>query len=107
MTFCLLRITIDLDESTEEHLASKVRKVSRSIVQLGNHLKRCRFDRGDMSQDALAKAIGVTRQTIIAIEKGHFVPSTLLALKLARFLGKPLEEIFHIVDDGPAKSEGE
>lgn len=48
--------------------------------------------------DSPAKAIGVTRQTIIALEKGHFVPSTLLALKLARFFGKPLEEIFYIVE---------
>jgi putative transcriptional regulator len=68
-------------------------------MRLGNELKRCRFDRGDMSQDALAKAIGVTRQTIISIEKGHFVPSTLLSLKIARFFGKPLEEIFRIIED--------
>ncbi|HVX65244.1 MAG TPA: helix-turn-helix transcriptional regulator [Bryobacteraceae bacterium] len=69
-------------------------------MRLGNQLKRCRFDRQDLSQDALAKAIGVTRQTIISIEKGHFVPSTLLALKLARYFGKPVEEIFQIVEDG-------
>ncbi len=68
-------------------------------MTLGNELKRCRFDRGDMSQDALAKAVGVTRQTIISIEKGRFVPSTLLSLKLARFFGKSVEEIFHIVED--------
>ena len=53
-----------------------------------------------MSQDSLAKAIGVTRQTIISIEKGRFVPSTLLTLKLARFFSKPVEEIFHLIDDG-------
>lgn len=77
------------------------------LVRLGNQLKRCRFDRDDLSQDSLAKAIGVTRQTIIAIEKGHFVPSTLLALKLARFFGKPLDEIFHIIDDDSAGTGGE
>lgn len=54
-----------------------------------------------MSQGSLAKAIGVTRQTIIAIEKGRFVPSTLLALKLARFFGTPVEQIFRIEDDSP------
>jgi putative transcriptional regulator len=81
------------------------RKAGRGSMRLGNQLKRCRFDRGDMSQDSLAKAIGVTRQTIISIEKGHFVPSTLLALKLARFFGRPAEEIFHIVDDGPVEGE--
>jgi putative transcriptional regulator len=73
-------------------------------MRLGNQLKRCRFERDDLSQDSLAKAIGVTRQTIISIEKGHFVPSTLLALKLARYFGKPLEEIFHIVEDGDGEA---
>jgi putative transcriptional regulator len=76
-------------------------------TKLGNQLKRCRFERGDMSQDSLAKAIGVTRQTIISIEKGHFVPSTLLALKLAQYFAKPLEEIFHIIDDGAGGESAE
>ena len=76
-------------------------------MKLANQLKRCRFDSGDMSQDALAKAIGVTRQTIISIEKGHFVPSTLLTLKLARFFHKPVEQIFHLVEDGAAETEFE
>jgi putative transcriptional regulator len=56
-----------------------------------------------MSQDSLAKAIGVTRQTIISIEKGRFVPSTVLALRLARFFGKPVEELFQLADDGPGE----
>ena len=76
-------------------------------MRLGNQLKRYRFERGDMSQDSLAKAIGVTRQTIISIEKGRFVPSTLLTLKLARFFGRPVEEIFHIIDDGAGEAGGE
>ena len=75
-------------------------------MRLGNELKRWRFEKGDMSQESLAKAIGVTRQTIIAIEKGRFVPSTLLALKLARFFGRPLEEVFHIVEDEPKEAKG-
>ena len=68
------------------------------IVKLGNHLKRCRFDFEDMTQEELAQAVGVTRQTIISIEKGRFVPSTLLALKLAKFFKKPVEDIFFILD---------
>ena len=60
-----------------------------------------------MSQDSLAKAIGVTRQTIISIEKGRFVPSTLLTLRLARFFSKPVEEIFHIIDDDAMEAGGE
>ena len=68
-------------------------------MKLGNNLRRCRFDRNEMSQEDLAKEIGVTRQTIHSIEKGKFVPSTLLAFKLARFFKKPVEELFFIIDD--------
>jgi putative transcriptional regulator len=68
-------------------------------MRLGNNLRRCRFDRNEMSQEELANAIGVTRQTIHSIEKGKFVPSTLLALKLARFFGKTVDEIFYIIED--------
>ncbi len=69
-------------------------------MKLRNNLRRCRFDRDEMSQQALAEAVDVTRQTILSIEKGRFVPSTLLALKLACFFGKPVEEIFYIIEDG-------
>ena len=68
-------------------------------LKLGNDLKRCRFDHETISQQALANAVGVTRLTIHSIENGKFVPSTLLAMKLARFFGKTVEEIFFIVDD--------
>jgi putative transcriptional regulator len=47
-----------------------------------------------LTQEELASAVGVTRQTIIAIEKGNYVPSVLLALKLASRLGTPVEELF-------------
>ncbi len=52
-----------------------------------------------MSQEALAEAVGVTRQTILSIEKGRFVPSTLLSLKLARYFKKRVEDIFYIIDE--------
>lgn len=68
-------------------------------MKLGNDLKRCRFDQDDMTQEELAHAVGVTRQTIISIEKGRFVPSTLLALKLAKFFKKPVEDIFFLLED--------
>ena len=48
----------------------------------------------NISQDDLAKQIEVSRQTINAMEKGKYVPSTVLALKLARFFNKPVEDIF-------------
>jgi putative transcriptional regulator len=68
-------------------------------MKLGNNLRRCRFDHNDMSQEDLANIIGVTRQSIHSIEKGKFVPSTLLALKLAKYFNKTVEEIFYIIDD--------
>jgi putative transcriptional regulator len=51
-----------------------------------------------MTQQQLADAIGVSRQTINAIESGKFVPSTVLALKMARLFEKPVEEIFTLED---------
>jgi putative transcriptional regulator len=68
-------------------------------MKLGNNLKRCRFDKDDISQEALANAVGVSRQTIISIEKGRFVPSTLLALKIAEFFNKTVEDIFFNIKD--------
>lgn len=50
----------------------------------------------NLTQEELAKALDVTRQTIIAIEKGNYTPSVLLALKIARFFNKPVESIFNI-----------
>lgn len=52
-----------------------------------------------MTQQQLAEAADVSRQTINAIESGKFVPSTVLALKIARIFGKQVEEIFQLEDD--------
>lgn len=49
----------------------------------------------NITQEQLAQAIGVTRQTIIAIEKGNYTPSVLLAFKLARFFKVTIEDIFY------------
>jgi putative transcriptional regulator len=68
-------------------------------MKLGNRLKRHRFNHNDISQEALANELGVTRQTIHSIERAKFVPSTLLALKIARYFGCPVEEIFFIEDE--------
>lgn len=53
----------------------------------------------NVSQEELAKKIEVSRQTINAMEKGKYVPSTVLALKLSRFFKKPVEEIFALEDN--------
>jgi len=50
----------------------------------------------NLTQDELAKQIGVSRQTINSIEKGRYVPSTVLALKISRVFGKPVNEIFEL-----------
>jgi putative transcriptional regulator len=52
----------------------------------------------NISQEELAKQISVSRQTINAMEKGKYVPSTVLALKLSRFFENPVEEIFTLED---------
>lgn len=53
----------------------------------------------NLTQQQLADAVGVSRQTINTIEAGKFVPSTVLALKIAKVFNKPLEEIFILEDN--------
>ncbi|HUQ84763.1 MAG TPA: helix-turn-helix transcriptional regulator [Candidatus Limnocylindrales bacterium] len=48
----------------------------------------------NVTQEEFAKEIGVSRQTVIAIEKGNYIPSLLLGLKIAKFFKKPVEEVF-------------
>lgn len=64
-------------------------------VELKNDVYEVRT-RLRMTQEDLAHAVGVSRQTIIAIEKGNYVPSVLLALKIALFFKKRVEEIFYL-----------
>ncbi len=52
----------------------------------------------DITQQQLAEAVGVSRQTIVAIENNRFLPSTPLALKISRYFGKPVESIFILED---------
>ena len=65
--------------------------------RLNNRLHEVRAERG-LTQAALAQMVGVSRKTINTVENGVFVPSTLLALKLARALGKTVEELFSLDD---------
>lgn len=68
-------------------------------MKLGNNIRRLRFENDEMSQEELAAALGVTRQTIHSIEKGKFIPSALLAMQIARYFGRRVEEVFNIIDE--------
>jgi putative transcriptional regulator len=61
---------------------------------VANAIRRLRFERGEMTQQALADACGVTRQTIIALEAGRYAPSLELAFRIADALGARIEEVF-------------
>ena len=63
-----------------------------------NRLKVARAEK-DLTQEDLAKLIGVSRQSINAIESARYVPSTVLALKMAQVFGKPVEEIFFLEEE--------
>ena len=65
-------------------------------MKLNNNLRKYRFEHNEISQQDLANEIGVTRLTIHSIEKGKFIPSTLLALKLANFFKVKVEDIFYL-----------
>ncbi len=62
--------------------------------RLSNNIRKLRFENGQMTQQQLADKVGVTRQTIIAIESGKYAPSLPLAFKIARNFGVPIEAIF-------------
>jgi putative transcriptional regulator len=68
-------------------------------VPLANRIRVLRAER-NISQSELAAAIDVSRKTISTVEVGRFVPSTVIALKLARYFGVPVEEIFALAEDG-------
>jgi putative transcriptional regulator len=68
-------------------------------LRLENNLRKFRFELGEISQQDLANAVGVTRLTIHSIETGKFNPSTLLALKIAHYFDVRFEEVFFLVED--------
>jgi putative transcriptional regulator len=72
-------------------------------MNLRNRLKEIRLQK-ELTQESLAAAVGVTRQTIIAIEKSKFIPSVKLTLELAAALDTPLEVMFWLEDSRGGKS---
>jgi len=67
-------------------------------TRITNNIRRLRFDAGEMTQQGLADAVGVTRQTIIAIEQGKYSPSLEVAFKIALVFGISLTEVFGYSD---------
>lgn len=67
-------------------------------TRVSNRIRRLRFDNGEMTQAELAASLGVTRQTIIAIEQGRYSPSLEMAFRIARVFDLPIDEVFHYSD---------
>lgn len=65
-----------------------------AATRVKNDIRRLRFEHGEMTQQQLAERVGVTRQTIVAIEKGKYSPSLEAAFRIARVFGAPLETVF-------------
>jgi len=66
----------------------------RRMVKIINNIRRLRFDHGEMTQEDLANKAGCTRQTIIALEQGKYVPSLELAFKIATIFNVKVEDVF-------------
>jgi len=73
--------------------------VTAKPTKVTNEVRALRFRHGEMTQAELAERVGVTRQTIIAIEQGRYSPSLEVAFRIARVFGVPLEEAFQYPDD--------
>ena len=71
-------------------------------TRVSNSIRALRFAAGEMTQADLADRVGVTRQTIIAIEQGKYSPTLEMAFRIARVFGVPLDEVFQY----PAEQEG-
>lgn len=68
-------------------------------MKLKNNIRKLRFENNEMSQQELADLIDVSRMTIYSIEKGKYVLSTVLALKISQVFKKPVEEIFSLIEE--------
>lgn len=69
--------------------------VTEMKLSISNSIRKLRFDNQEMTQQALADAVGVTRQTVIAIEKAKYSPSLEVAFRMAEVFSVPLDVVFH------------
>lgn len=67
-------------------------------AEIKNIIRRLRFEHDEMTQQALADAVGCTRQTIMVLEHGRYVPSLALAMRIATVFGRTVEDVFELVD---------
>ncbi|MBT2492874.1 helix-turn-helix transcriptional regulator [Streptomyces sp. ISL-96] len=70
-----------------------------------NSIRALRFTHGEMTQAELAGRIGVSRQTVIAIEQGRYSPSLEMAFQIARVFGVPLDEVFQYPQDDAGETQ--
>jgi putative transcriptional regulator len=75
-----------------------------TALPIGNNLRRLRFEHDGMSQADLARIVGVTRQTIVALETGRYAPSLELAMRLATVFGCTVDSLFHWTDPEAARA---
>jgi putative transcriptional regulator len=73
--------------------------MGKGQARIDNTIRTLRFHAGEMTQAALAEKVGVTRQTIVAMEQGRYSPSLEVAFRVARAFGVPLERVFQYRDD--------
>jgi putative transcriptional regulator len=69
------------------------------MARIENNIRRLRFDAGEITQKDLAAHVGVTRQTILAIENGKYAPTLELAFRVARHFGVGVEDVFTYHND--------
>lgn len=72
-------------------------------TRISNQVRKLRFLNGEMTQQELAERIGVTRQTVYAIEGGKYSPSLEVAFRIAEVFGEPLDAIFQYQSEGAAE----
>ena len=68
-------------------------------ARIANHVRRMRFEHGEMTQQELASLVGCTRQTIIVLEQERYVPSLALAFRIARAFNATVEDVFEFLED--------
>ncbi len=68
-------------------------------AEIVNQIRRLRFEHGEMTQQELAERAGCSRQTVVLLEQGRYVPSLSLALKIARIFGDDVESVFELAEE--------